>query len=524
MLKKSRARILKIVLGLSYALVAMPAFANLANVEAAQQRALQNNFDQFLRLTQEKDVMGKPMTAQGEFSPTGEKARFNSDNKLSYTSRLTDHKNAFNVDEEVKKDGQAPNQSNNPNQAASNQGGETMIRRLFAWVSGHGAESEGGGASILEQIMYKFHSMFSSEEQKKKDLEQQEKEEGTRYTSAFKIETREVFKKEDEEGAAAATPAANQDPDEEPEKVDRSFLRDEVKKEVDDLGTLTADAVARAATTEDQQDDPSAIPNGLRMREAARRGIKAAYDSALASLGQRNAYKAIKGFGARYKPKLNEDRETCQKWAAGARQDLAQESPGAQETVGKEIDRMLEQCEQVVQLSYNEVAPKFESDPNSNDDKETLKSQGPEKEDNFSRDLRNQLSLIRESETTVKDLETNWEYTQDEGKNKVVIEFDENGQPKEAVALSPQEQMDLFDAQQDDAKEAYQLAKEKNPTIQYDPEAFDQYKLRGKNIPLTDIAKIPDQLYEEDYGVVQNPEENKLADSYIDLIKPSQDQ
>jgi len=388
-----------------------------AEVDPSQAEDVARNsfLQRFTKFTQDKNVMGKPRTATGQKTAGGKKTRFNQDDGLAYQSDLTYHDLSFNTIEQQQK---------------GDNGKNNKVSRLFSFVSPHGGVSAAGGSSILERTTYQYHKQFTKqeeEEQQKKDDEQK----GIKFRSIFKITTKDVANKDGNDKKA------------EPEKVERFELRDEVRPEIEKVGEDSFETIRKAGRDQESQDDPNALANGVLLRYAAGEATQAMWNSSLANLVQRRVNRGIRAGAFPDTPQVSEGVPTCAKWEATANQVLANVKGDQRKALQEEVTRMSQQCKQLAQLPYNVVDPRFEK----NGKEEQLKIAGPQKEDGQVRDLRVQLEVLAKASKTADQVPSNWQYEGKDSKNKLTIDFDENGQPLAPREMTVTEQIESYNNQ-----------------------------------------------------------------------------
>ena len=264
----------------------------------AEKAARDSLVDHFVRFTQSKNVMGLPQDPNGKTQKAGSKTRFNVDDGLSFKSDLTYHDFSFNTTETEKNDK-----------------GQEVSKRLFAFVSPHGKISGAGGSSILERTAFALDQKFDKEdrdEKNQKKIEEAEKQ-GVSFRSIFKIETQEIVddknggqdakngnKAGGGAGAGGAAQGAKNAADEaknakaEKIKVERIFMRDEAKPEIEKVGEDSFEDIRANARDKGFEGDDKTLPNGVLLRFAAGAATQALWNSTLANLSQRRATKGLR--------------------------------------------------------------------------------------------------------------------------------------------------------------------------------------------------------------------------------------
>ena len=196
-------------------------------------------FDAALR--QIGDVMGKAQTPDGKMIETDQKGRNSFDRDgggfMLFRSDLTYHDFAYmTVDPNVKKEDKKASPI------------------LHRWVSACGGVTAAGGSSQLERTAYQWHQKYHEEDKEK--AKENNKEEGVKFRSIYKITTKEVFDKDDPDN-------------EEPQRIERSELRPEVREDIKRDGRQSFEGIQRVARSDPDRDDSDVIPNSVFLRYAA---------------------------------------------------------------------------------------------------------------------------------------------------------------------------------------------------------------------------------------------------------------
>lgn len=480
------------LLAIALVIASGPARADLREVEEAQNKAQNAFIDHFLNFTKDKNVMGKAKTPEGKVVNEGKKRRFDRDGGgvLPFQSDLTYHDYSFNRTD--------PNDQGKKEEERS---------RLFAFVSHHGGISAAGGSSLLERTAYQLHKQFSKEDEK--NAGQQDKQEGTKFRSIFKITTKEVFKNEGGEQSAADA--------KKPDKIERIEMRDEAKAEIEKVGDQSFETIRRAGRDTGNEDDPNTLPNGVLLRYAAGQATQAWWNSTLANLGQRRANSGIRaGAVLPDSPQLSEGIATCDEWGQATLQGLQQaklQGDGLK-NAQQEVQKKIQQCQQMAQQQWNVINPKFQA--NEDGKGETLKTGDVNKEDAFQRDLRNQMEVLNSAGKSVKGLQTNWQYEDKDEKSKVVIEFDD-GQPKGPVDRTPREQIESYNAQLQEAAKGLDEVRERMPDL---PVAGDplQYQIAPESKSAMEINQTPVVSAFEEVKIPEVAAPQKAQDTYDGLL------
>ncbi len=494
------------VFTLIFVLIAAPLQAAPEEADASEERARASFVDQFQKFTRDKNNQGRAKRPDGKVVGGGPKSRFNQDDGLPFQSDLTYHDFSFNSETKA-----------GPAAQPGGQNGQQKppeTKRLFAFVSGHGAESGALGSSTLERKAFELDQKLTKADEQKKDQEEQE---GVKYRSIFKITTKEIF--EDPAQQAGNTAKAAGQPEEEKEKVDRFELREEARPEIDKVGADSAETILSAARGEQAANDKDALGNGVLLRQAAQEATKALWNSTLANLAQRRINKAIRSGGFQSAPQLSESAPQCAEWQSKAAEIIAKEKdPKIREKLSQELQRMTDQCNQVAGLNFNAIAPKFERKEDGKG--EELVFQGPQKEDAFERDSRVQLEMLNKAGKNVSDIPANWQYTRQDEEARMTTEYNDN-QPKEGTRTM-KEQIESYNQNLEWADEGYDEVATRFKGIQ--KAKASQYAIKPGTTNLTNINKPPVSALEE-AGV--DPEQLKqevAPQTYEQLIQNSKAQ
>ncbi|MBI1859976.1 MAG: hypothetical protein HYR96_03540 [Deltaproteobacteria bacterium] len=452
--------------------------------------------DRFATFTQEQNVPGLGSTPDGNQAIAGKKVRGNHDDGFQYEGYLTYHDFAFDTDEDVLKSSKT--NPNDPNAKES--------RKLYANISPHGAVSAAGGSSLLERTVYQQHEKYmkQQEEARKNGKPADDDKTGTEFKSIFKVETKQVMLDPDSGNSG-------NNPDKpEKKKVERWYLRDDVKTEVEKAGDEAAKTVEAAARSQGSENDENALSNSTLLYETAGRAYDAWWNSSLANVTQARVNRTVKGrvAGSRMKAQLNEDIASCDDWATKAKNEIkkmgnpqggSQGSNDSQKDE-QEIDRMLNQCKEMVTASYANIDPEFKQDPEKPDAPKELKSLGPAEEKARERDQRVQLEILADAQKKPSEVQSNWQYTEDDAKAKVTIAYDENAKSPQQTDMTVKDQVDSYNNQVQEAAKALDEVKKRLPTLDTTSEQVLQYQIKG-NLSAKEISALPQELYEDDTGV-----------------------
>ena len=425
-------------------------------------KARKNYVERFIKFTQDQNVSGKAKDPNGKVAQGGQKTQFNRDDGNSFQSALTYHDASYETPDEQAK-------QQNPNDP------KAQNRELPAFVSSHGGISAGGGSSQLERAVYEQHTKYSKQDEDPEQQKKRDKQNGIRYFSVFKQETKQVQ-------IDPKDPNKQQD-------VTRVSLRPDVKEAVEQVGLEAFKTVESSAKDADAQNDAKAMGNLTFYREAVARASKALWDSTLANLSQRR----ISGPGGH--GKLAESAATCESWAQGEAQEYDKiKDPQEKQAKLDALKEKVQKCNQMAQVSWSAVDPKIEKDPNGKGAQ--LKENGPNLEDRYARDLRNQLEVMDKVGINPDQLKSNWKYDQQEFQNDVLTEIDGSGQVNTAP-MSNADQIEEYNAALDESLQSLKAFKAGVPGLQINEEAIQAKKIQAGQQNILQINKVPDQMMEE---------------------------
>ncbi|NBX77555.1 MAG: hypothetical protein EBQ92_13470 [Proteobacteria bacterium] len=430
--------------------------------EKENNRARKNYVERFIKFTQDQNVSGKAKDPNGKVVQGGQKTQFNRDDGNSFQSALTYHDASYATPDEQAK-------QQNPNDP------KAQNRQLYPFISSHGGISAGGGSSQLERAVYEKHTEYSKQDEDPEQQKKRDKEKGVRYFSIFKQETKEI--KPDPKN-----------PDQ-PESVTRVSLRPEVQEQIEQVGLEAFKTVESSAKDADAQNDAKAMGNLTFYREAIARASKALWDSTLSNLSQRRIFKNGEG-------SLAESAATCEAWAQGENQEIENKIKDPQEKQAKldALKEKVQKCNQMAQVPWSAVDPKIEQDPKGNGTQ--LKENGPNFEDKYARDLRNQLEVMDKVGVNPDQLKSNWRYSEEEFQNEVVTGIDDSGQVN-TTTMSNAQQIEEYNAALDESLESLKQLKAGVPDLQIDEEAIQAKKIQVGQQNILEINKVPDQMMEE---------------------------
>lgn len=485
------------------------------NIDQAEDLARNSYIERFTKFLQDKNVMGKVTTPDGKAVNGGRKNRFNRDDGAPFQSDLTYHDNTFNTPEQIAAEGDN-NDKNNKN---------TKQRTLFAFVSEHGKISGAGGSSILERTVYGLHDKFSKEDEDPNRKSQDDDKTGTRFRSIFKIETQQVFNKNDKNADPTKAPVAkanNNKEDDEPIKVERVTLREEAKNAIIDIGSDSFETVKRAAKDAGREEDASTMPNMTFLYESAKRATKAIFDGTLANLGQRVINRGIRA-GLLDKPQLSQDLPSCDEWAVARGEELnaqlAKAPPQVRKQLQEELQRLNTQCKQMASVDYKTINPRFEREESDKpgEAKEVLKTGDLNKEDSIARDSRIQLEIMAKAGKRVSEVPSNWKYQPNEEQSKLK-EYNSKGEVVGERIVTPQSQLEDYNTALEEAQAGYEEVKAKLPDLAV-PD-LSQYSIEPNSKSMMEINR-PTSSQLEEFGV-SDTKEAPPATNYNTLQKQVQ--
>jgi hypothetical protein len=488
----------------------------LNDAEAEAAKARKNYTERFIKFTQDKNVMGKAKNPQGKVVQGGQKTKFNADDGLSYQSDLTYHDFSYNTpDSEAQKAN-----PNDPN---------AQSRTLYGFISSHGGIAEGGGSSLLERVAYEKHTEYSKKDEDPKEREKRDQEKGIKYRSIFKVETREVFKKPDTSSqgnsSQSSQQAANNKPKQEPDKVERTELRPDVKQAFEEVGETASKTVERAAKDPGSEDDPNKMGNLSFYYEAASRASRALWDSTLSNLSQRRVNRAVekKNYGklGDLAPTLSESTPTCESWAQSVTEEIGKlQDAKEKQSYQEQLSEQVQQCQQMVQVKWSAVDPRFENPESQQKQQKQIKEQGTDREDDKARDLRNQLQVMDKVGISSDELQTNWKYGDEEFQNEVV---EGDGEGNSSVSqMSNSDQLNAYNQAIDSALESLKETKQLLPDYQVNEQAIQTKKIEIGKTNLLEINKLPEHMQEGTGSPQNNPP--AAAQTYQELVQQQQAQ
>ncbi|MCB0405254.1 MAG: hypothetical protein KDD51_10750 [Bdellovibrionales bacterium] len=476
-------------------LFAQPAFATLDDVLRAEQQKRDSAVERFSQFTSDKNVMGDAMSPDGKVIQSRQKQRFDQDGGklLSFQSDLTYHANYYDINEEVNDKGN----------------GKSTVRKLYGGISSHGKGGSGTGSSALERAVYGLHEQFNQEEDAQKP-----EEEGVEFRSVFKVTTKEV----------APQKNGNQGKGVEGENdqitVRRWELRDEALQAVKKVGDDSADTVINAAKDQEAKGDDQQLANGVLLLEAGQRNQLALKAQSLRALTQRRVNRAIRGGKGLDRLQLNEAAARCddgvQQLKAQAA-ELAQSDPAKAADLEQEIQRMESQCRQITAENYRTIMPRFKEDGQG---EEKLQALGVNDEDGRERDLRVQLEMNEKFGIGPNQVQNNWGYKGKDGKGLVTLAYDENGNPTKQQLMSPAEQLEVWNNDLQQTKQAVDEVNARLPEEnQIDTSNLFINSARPGEKPAYQITKIPDAAREDYFIKNPSPIAQKPFGEYGDLLQ-----
>lgn len=503
-------------------LAASPLSAKLEDVEAALQKS-QSQFNQrFTQFTQDKNFMGRPKTPDGKVQQGIRKTVFNQDDKGPFQSDLTYHDLAYDVEDE---------QFNKKAEQDQKNGKDTKKRFIYAGISDHGAISAAGGSSQLERVSYSLYDKFAKIESEKEKQQDDEKS-GVQYRAVFKVTTQEESK--DKGGKNGNDKDSDRDPPQ------RWELREEAKPEIEKVGENSFQTLEKAAKDE-KVDAPNAMPNLAYYYDAATAAFSALWNSTMANLGQRRAYKAIQSKAAPDNIKLSQSAVDGEAWKQQAIQKLQQEDKGndpqgLQRKI-EDINRMAQQYNEIAGLSYREINPRFEKDDKNNGQQgggangggagggggggggeEKLVMKGPKNEDALERDWRVQLNILEKAQNRAQDAQADYKYEEKDNLSKVTTQFDQGGAPVQVENLKMMDQVDRYNKNLQAAADGLAEVKSRFPGMPANPQAPLQFRKTGQESP-KEISRFPKNAGYEGFETPVAQDQQPPPDTYKGLLQ-----
>jgi len=471
--------------------------SEIQDVDALAEKARKAYIDRFIKFTQDKNVMGKAKDPSVKVIQ-GSKRRFNLDDGLSYESDLTFHDFSYNT-----ADGQA--KKNNPKDP------KAQTRTLYGFISAHGGISEGGGSSLLERVTYEKHTQYSKQDEDPKQQQKTDQEKGIKYRSVFKVETREVFKNptaSEKKDSANSNPSNSSNNQKEPDKVERTSLRPDVEQAIEEVGDISSKTIIKAAKSPGSEDDPQAMGNLTFYYEAAARATRALWDSTLANLSQRRINRTVEkkpyeinGEIEFIAPSLSEETPTCEAWGQSVSAEIAKVSDAnKKQDYQNQLQQQVQDCQKMSQVKWSAVDPRFQ-EQNSNlsngnaQQAKTIKENGPDREDDKTRDMRNQLQVMDKTGVDLNNLQTNWKYDDAEFKNQITV-GDEEGNDV-LTEMTNAEQLNAYNQALDRAIEKMKEVQKSVPNYKFDEAAIQKKKIAIGETSILEINKVPEHLMEE---------------------------
>ncbi len=499
-------KLLGMAIAISYFFSSL-AMAKLVDIDAAQQKSIQSYNQRFSDFTQDKNVMGKPQDALGKDAKAKVKVRFDQDDQVAFESDLTYHDYQYETEDEDYNKKNAALKTGDPN--------KDKTRKLYASVSPHGSIEQGGGSSLLERTVYKLHDKFAKEVTTPERQAELDKK-GINYEGVFKVETKEIFNDK--------PPSPNAKADKEKDKVDRREIREEALPDVIKVGEDSFGTIEKAAKDDDKKNDPQAMGTLSFYYGAAKEGLKALYKSSLGNLGQVRAYKVEGDAG---NVKLSEESANCDQWTQQAVGAITSTDPAQRAKEQQEIQKMAQQCKQMVKTSFKQIAPRFEASAGGGagggggTPPPTLQETGPQKEDDRERDYRVELNLLDKEGTRASDVPANWKYTNKDETNKVVTAFDKNGNPTKTENLRMDEQVDRYNDQLKQAAAALPDIQSRLPTLKVTADQINRNQIQHKTKRADEITQYPSQAIVEGFEPdrAKGLGKEKLPINYDDLQK-----
>jgi hypothetical protein len=253
--------------------------------------------------------------------------------------------------------------------------------------------------------------------------------------------------------------------------------------------------------------------NSALYREAISRASKAMWDSTLDNLVQRRVRKNSDA-------ELLESMPDCNSWAQVKSQEIDADknlTPSDKEAQKKDLQEDVSKCQQMAEVKWSTIQPRFESDQKTG--APVLKQKGIKYEDAYERDLRNQLEVMDKVGIEASQLQSQWQYSEDEFKNELLIETDESGNISTAPTTN-KEQLESYNQALDEALEGLKQAQQVLPDLKFDEKAIQAKKIEPGQKSILEINQVPDHVLIQ-MGATQSSSENtapsQAASNYTEL-------
>ena len=296
------------------------------------------------------------------------------------------------------------------------------------------------------------------------------------------------------------------------------------------MGDLAYENLAKDARDPGFEEDTNTLPNMTLLYEGAGRAVQAMWNATLSKLTQRRMFKGIQSGAIGETPKVNEERPNCDAWAQqvnGALAKAAQGSPDLQKGLQEDLNRMRQQCQQMSGVAWNKIDPRFEANDKAGggggggggngQPQETLQFKGPEKEDPFQRDLRNQLEVLDKAGKNVQQLQTNWKYDKKDEQSTLKDYDNSTGQEIGERTVTVQDQLNAYNGQLEEAAKGMEEIQKRYPDYKPDVDATLGYKIAPNTRSVMDIDR-PTQTMMEEFNA-SAPQAPVMPKNYDELLK-----
>jgi hypothetical protein len=259
--------------------------------------------------------------------------------------------------------------------------------------------------------------------------------------------------------------------------------------------------------------------------EAASRASRALWDSTLSNLSQRRVNRAVekKNYGklGDLAPTLSESTPTCESWAQSVTEEIGKlQDAKEKQSYQEQLSEQVQQCQQMVQVKWSAVDPRFENPESQQKQQKQIKEQGTDREDDKARDLRNQLQVMDKVGISSDELQTNWKYGDEEFQNEVV---EGDGEGNSSVSqMSNSDQLNAYNQAIDSALESLKETKQLLPDYQVNEQAIQTKKIEIGKTNLLEINKLPEHMQEGTGSPQNNPP--AAAQTYQELVQQQQAQ
>lgn len=141
-------------------------------------------------------------------------------------------------------------------------------------------------------------------------------------------------------------------------------------------------------------------------------------------------------------------------------------------------------------------------------------------EDGRERDLRVQLEMNEKFGIGPNQVQNNWGYSGKDGKGLVTLAYDENGNPTKQQLMSPAEQLEVWNNDLQQTKQAVDEVNARLPEEnQIDTSNMFVNSARPGEKPAYQITKIPDAVREDYFIKNPSPIAQKPFGEYGDLLQ-----